>query len=65
MGAGATSRNRGQNLVGHGVVTTVSAVARVLVTGMSGTGKTTVPIELRRRGHVTVDVLIEELIVPT
>ena len=64
MGAGATSRNRGQNLVGHGV-TTVSAVARVLVTGMSGTGKTTVPIELRRRGHVTVDVLIEELIVPT
>ena len=36
-------------------VTTVSAVARVLVTGMSGTGKTTVLNELRRRGHVTVD----------
>jgi hypothetical protein len=33
----------------------VSAVARVLVTGMSGTGKTTVLNELRRRGHVTVD----------
>ena len=64
MGAGATSRNRGQNLVGHGV-TTVSAVVRVLVTGMSGTGKTTVLNELQRRGHVTVDVLIEELIVPT
>lgn len=36
-------------------VTTVSAVARVLVTGMSGTGKTTVLNELRRRGHRTVD----------
>src|SRR5580692_3142530 len=31
------------------------AVARVLVTGMSGTGKTTVLDELRRRGHLTVD----------
>jgi shikimate kinase len=30
-------------------------VARVLVTGMSGTGKTTVLDELRRRGHLTVD----------
>jgi shikimate kinase len=30
-------------------------MARVLVTGMSGTGKTTVLAELRRRGHLTVD----------
>ena len=30
-------------------------MARVLVTGMSGTGKTTVLDELRRRGHLTVD----------
>ena len=30
-------------------------MARVLVTGMSGTGETTVLDELRRRGHLTVD----------
>ena len=30
-------------------------MARVLVTGMSGTGKTTVLDELRRRGHLSVD----------
>jgi shikimate kinase len=30
-------------------------MARVLVTGMSGTGKTTVLDELQRRGHMTVD----------
>ncbi len=30
-------------------------MARVLVTGMSGTGKTTVLDELRRRGHLAVD----------
>lgn len=30
-------------------------MARVLVTGMSGVGKTAVLEELRRRGHVTVD----------
>lgn len=30
-------------------------MARVLVTGMSGTGKTSVLDELRRRGHLTVD----------
>ncbi|WP_371404712.1 AAA family ATPase [Kribbella sp. NBC_00662] len=30
-------------------------MARVLVTGMSGVGKTTVLEELRRRGYVTVD----------
>ena len=30
-------------------------MARVLVTGMSGAGKTTVLEEIRRRGHTTVD----------
>lgn len=35
--------------------TTVLAMARVLLTGMSGAGKTTVLDELRRRGHPTVD----------
>jgi dephospho-CoA kinase len=30
-------------------------MARILVTGMSGAGKTTVLNELRRRGHLTVD----------
>ena len=34
---------------------TVARMARVLVTGMSGVGKTTVLGELRRRGFVTVD----------
>jgi shikimate kinase len=33
----------------------VPVVARVLVTGMSGTGKSTVLAELRRRGHLAVD----------
>jgi dephospho-CoA kinase len=33
----------------------VPGMARVLVTGMSGTGKSTVLAELRRRGHLTVD----------
>src|SRR4051794_7814012 len=33
----------------------VRAVVRVLVTGMSGAGKTTVLDELRRRGNATVD----------
>src|SRR5699024_7165199 len=37
------------------VGTTVAIVARVLVTGMSGTGKSTVLGELERRGHVVVD----------
>jgi len=49
--------------VGHLVVpsaegasaATVNAMARVLVTGMSGVGKTTLLDELRRRGHLTVD----------
>jgi hypothetical protein len=35
-------------------VTTVGVVARLLVTVMSGTRKTTVLRELRRRGHLTV-----------
>jgi dephospho-CoA kinase len=30
-------------------------MSRILVTGMSGTGKSTVLEELRRRGHLTVD----------
>ncbi|NUL48581.1 AAA family ATPase [Cellulosimicrobium funkei] len=30
-------------------------MARILITGMSGAGKTTVLAELRRRGHMTVD----------
>jgi broad-specificity NMP kinase len=34
---------------------TVGVVARVLVTGMSGVGKTSLLGELRRRGHLTVD----------
>jgi shikimate kinase len=33
----------------------VLAMTRVLVTGVSGAGKTTVLDELRRRGHLTVD----------
>jgi broad-specificity NMP kinase len=38
-----------------GSAVTVNVMARVLVTGMSGVGKTTVLDELRRRGHRTVD----------
>ena len=38
-----------------GSAATVNVMARVLVTGMSGVGKTTVLHELRRRGHHTVD----------
>jgi predicted ATPase len=30
-------------------------VARILITGMSGTGKSTLLAELGRRGHRTVD----------
>jgi shikimate kinase len=37
------------------MLATVRGMARVLVTGMSGVGKTTVLDELRRRGHLTVD----------
>ncbi|MGB8384289.1 MAG: AAA family ATPase [Dermatophilaceae bacterium] len=42
-------------MTAHRRVTTVLTVTRVLVTGMSGTGKTTVLDELWRRGHLTVD----------
>jgi shikimate kinase len=42
----------------------VVAVPRVLVTGMSGAGKTTVLDELRRRGHRTVDVDYDDWVSP-
>ena len=38
-----------------GSAATVNVMARVLVTGMSGAGKTTILDELRRRGHLAVD----------
>jgi dephospho-CoA kinase len=37
------------------VLSTVARMARVLITGMSGAGKSTVLAELRRRGHLTID----------
>ena len=40
---------------GAAPASTVLLVARVLVTGMSGAGKTTLPEELGRRGHLAVD----------
>ena len=42
----------------------MSSVARVLVTGMSGAGKTTVLNELRRRGHRTVDTDVDGWTLP-
>jgi shikimate kinase len=39
-------------------------MARVLLTGMSGTGKTTVLGELRRRGHLTVDTDYDAWVLP-
>jgi shikimate kinase len=39
-------------------------VARVLVTGMSGTGKSTVLAELSRRGHLAVDTDYEGWTLP-
>ena len=39
-------------------------MARVLVTGMSGTGKTTLSDELRRRGHLTVDTDYDGWLLP-
>ena len=39
-------------------------VPRVLVTGMSGTGKTTLLYELRQRGHLTVDTDYDEWQLP-
>ena len=45
-------------------VVTVRAMARVLLTGMSGTGKSTVLGELRRRGHLTVDTDYDAWVLP-
>lgn len=42
----------------------VANVARVLVTGMSGTGKSTVLEELRQRGHIVVDTDYDEWTLP-
>ncbi|NIK56268.1 AAA family ATPase [Kribbella shirazensis] len=39
-------------------------MARILVTGMSGVGKTTVLNELRRRGHLTVDTDYDGWVLP-
>ena len=39
-------------------------MARVLLTGMSGTGKTTVLRELERRGHLTVDTDYDGWVLP-
>ena len=39
----------------HGRPATVSEVRRILLTGMSGTGKTTALAELARRGFRTVE----------
>lgn len=51
-------RGHGQPLPDTGLprlIATVHLMARVLVTGMSGAGKSTVLDELRRRGHLAVD----------
>ncbi|MDZ5621507.1 AAA family ATPase [Nocardioides bizhenqiangii] len=42
----------------------IAVVARVLVTGMSGTGKSTVLTELRRRGHRAVDTDYDDWTLP-
>ncbi|SFF72680.1 shikimate kinase [Actinoplanes philippinensis] len=39
-------------------------MARILVTGMSGAGKSTVLDELRRRGHLTVDTDLGGWVLP-
>jgi hypothetical protein len=39
-------------------------MARVLVTGMSGAGKTAVLDELRRRGYLTVDTDYDSWVLP-
>jgi shikimate kinase len=43
---------------------TFFAMARILVTGMSGTGKSTVLAELARRGHLTVDTDYDDWVLP-
>jgi RNase adaptor protein for sRNA GlmZ degradation len=53
--AGVDSRAPGADLAETRSEPYPSSVAKVLVTGMSGTGKTTVLAELARRGHIVVD----------
>lgn len=40
-------------------------MARVLITGMSGTGKSTLLIELHRRGHLAVDTDYDDWVLPS
>lgn len=40
-------------------------MCRVLITGMSGTGKSTLLIELHRRGHLTVDTDYGDWVLPS
>lgn len=40
-------------------------VARVLITGMSGTGKSTLLAELHQRGHLTVDTDYDNWVLPS
>ena len=50
-----TERRFDPLLVGLGPGLYGQSVARILITGMSGVGKTTILEELRRRGYMTVD----------
>ena len=40
-------------------------MARVLITGMSGTGKSTLLVELHQRGHLTVDTDYDNWVLPS